>query len=79
MVDIEPAHVIRRLSRVLPLMRQRLERLIPGPEGAEAAATAVRVAVSHYLVCSDEDDEFLAQLRHAVRIKPAPLRTSDAN
>ncbi|WP_102143510.1 TetR/AcrR family transcriptional regulator [Mycobacterium hubeiense] len=61
MVDIEPAHVIKRLSNILPLMRERLERLIPAP----AAATVVRVAVSHYLVRSDDGDEFLAQLRHA--------------
>jgi TetR/AcrR family transcriptional regulator, repressor for uid operon len=68
MVDIEPAHILRRLSRVLPLMRQRLERLLPGPHGAEAAATVVRVAVSHYLVRSDDADDFLAQLRHAAGI-----------
>jgi TetR/AcrR family transcriptional regulator, repressor for uid operon len=68
MVDVEPAHVIRRLSRVLPLMRQRLERLFPGPDGAEAAATVVRVAASHYLVQSDDAEDFLAQLRHAAGI-----------
>ncbi len=66
MVDVEPAHVIGRLAHVIPIMRQRLERLLDGPNGAEAAATAVRVAVSHYLVRSDDDDQFLAQLRHAV-------------
>lgn len=69
MVDIEPAEVIRRLSRVIPMMRERLERLIPGPDCAEAAGTAVRVAVSHYLVRSDDDDDFLAQLRHSARTR----------
>jgi len=69
MIDIEPAHVIKRLSRVIPLMRHRLERLAPGPDPALAVATAVRVAVSHYLVRSDDDDDFLNQLRHAARIK----------
>jgi TetR/AcrR family transcriptional repressor of uid operon len=69
MIDIEPARVIKRLSRVIPLMRDRLERLAPGPDAALAVATAVRVAVSHYLVQSDDDDEFLAQLRHAAGIK----------
>jgi TetR/AcrR family transcriptional repressor of uid operon len=72
MVDVEPALVIERLARVIPLMRERLERLLPGSHGAEAAATAVRVAVSHYLVRSDDDDQFLAQLRHAVGLKVAP-------
>ena len=31
--------------------------------------TAVRVAVAHYLVRSDDDDDFLAQLRHAARTR----------
>ncbi len=70
MVDIEPEYVIKRLADVIPLMRQRLERLIPGPHGAEAAATVVRVAISHYLLRSDDDEDFLAQLRHAAGIKP---------
>ena len=69
MVDIEPEHVIRRLSRVIPLMRERLERLAQGPDAALAVSTAVRVAISHYLVRSDDDGEFLAQLRHATRTR----------
>jgi TetR/AcrR family transcriptional regulator, repressor for uid operon len=69
MVDIEPAHMIRRLAHILPLMRARLERLMPGPGGAIAAAAVVRVAVSHYLVRSDDDEGFLEQLRHAARVK----------
>ncbi|MDA4110570.1 TetR/AcrR family transcriptional regulator [Mycolicibacterium holsaticum] len=69
MIDVEPERVIKRLSRVIPLMRHRLERLATGPDPALAVATAVRVAVSHYLVRSDDDDDFLGQLRHAARIK----------
>src|SRR4051794_14337793 len=69
MIDIEPAQVIKRLSRVIPLMRSRLERLAQGPDATLAVATAVRVAVSHYLVRSDDDDQFLAQLRHAAGVK----------
>ncbi len=69
MIDIEPQHVIKRLTRVIPLMRQRLERLAPGPDPGLAVATAVRVAISHYLVRSDDDDDFLEQLRHAARVK----------
>jgi AcrR family transcriptional regulator len=69
MIDIEPAQVIRRLSRVIPLMRARLERLASGPDRGLAVSTAVRVAVSHYLVRSDDDDDFLDQLRHAARVK----------
>jgi AcrR family transcriptional regulator len=69
MIDIEPALVIKRLSRVIPLMRHRLERLAEGPDHSLAVATAVRVAISHYLVRSDDGDDFLEQLRHAARVK----------
>jgi AcrR family transcriptional regulator len=69
MIDIEPEQVIKRLSRVIPLMRQRLERLATGPDASLAVSTAVRVAVSHYLVRSDDDEDFLAQLRHAAGVK----------
>jgi AcrR family transcriptional regulator len=69
MIDIEPGQVIRQLAFVIPIMRGQLELMVPGPRGAVAAATAVRVAVSHYVVRSDDADQFLAQLRHAVGIK----------
>ena len=63
LVDIEPEVVIAQLSHIIPVMRARLQRLLPGPNGAVKAATAIRVAVSHYIVRSDDDDQFLAQLR----------------
>ena len=71
LVDIEPEVVIAQLAWIIPEMRARLQRLMPGPNGGVRAATAIRVAVSHYIVRSDDDDQFLAQLRHAVGIKPA--------
>jgi len=33
------------------------------------ASAAIRIAISHYIVRSDDDAEFLAQLRHVVGIK----------
>jgi AcrR family transcriptional regulator len=69
MIDIEPEQVIKRLARVIPLMRQRLEKLATGTDPGLAVSTAVRVAVSHYLVRSDDGEDFLAQLRHAARVK----------
>ena len=80
MVDIEPAEVIKKLSGVIPVMRERLERLMPGPNGAETAATVVRVAISHYLVRSDDADDFLAQLRHAAGVmhRPTAIAADDA-
>lgn len=72
MIDIEPELVIKRLSRVIPLMHDHFEQLISGPDAAEAAATVVRVAIAHYLVRSDDGDQFLAQLRHAAGLDPRP-------
>jgi AcrR family transcriptional regulator len=69
LVDIEPEVVIGQLGRIIPIMRTRLAKLLTGPNAAVKAATAIRVAVSHYIVRSDDDDQFLAQLRHAVGIK----------
>jgi AcrR family transcriptional regulator len=68
-VDVEPEVTIAQLAEVIPVMRARLQRLLPGPNGAVKAATAIRVAVSHYVVRSDDAAQFLAQLRHAVGLK----------
>ena len=70
-VDVEPEVSLAQLSKVIPPMRESLQRLLPGPNGAVKAATAVRVAISHYIVRSDDADQFLAQLRHAVGITSA--------
>ncbi len=69
MVDVEPEHVIAQVSRAIPEMREGLERLLPGPNAAVKAATVIRIAISHYIVRSDDAEQFLAQLRHAVGIK----------
>jgi hypothetical protein len=69
LVDIEPEVVIVQLERIIPMMRARLLKLLPGPNGGVKAATAIRVAISHYIVRSDDGDQFLAQLRHAVGLR----------
>ena len=80
MVDIEPDQVIKRMAEVLPLMRERLQRLCTGPDAALSAATAVRVAISQYLVRSDDSADFLAQLRHAAQVRHhAPSRPGGGN
>jgi AcrR family transcriptional regulator len=53
------------------------ERLMSGPNGAESAATVVRVAISHYLVRSDDADDFLAQLRHAAGVTRRQAAAAD--
>jgi AcrR family transcriptional regulator len=70
MIDVEPEQVLARFRWVLPTMRSRLERLMTGPDANVAAATVTRVAASHYIIRSDDTDQFLAQLRHAAGIKP---------
>jgi AcrR family transcriptional regulator len=69
LVDVEPEAAVAQLAEVLPVMRAGLQRLISGPNAAVKAAVAVRVAVSQYIVRSDDANQFLAQLRHAVGIK----------
>jgi len=69
LVDIEPEVVIAQLALIIPLMRARLEKLLSGTNAGVKAATAIRVAVSHYIVRSDDGEQFLAQLRHAVGIR----------
>jgi AcrR family transcriptional regulator len=69
MIEVEPAHVVAQMGAVLPVMRERLARLLPGDDGAVAAATAIRVAACHYMVRSDDAHQLLAQLRHAVGIR----------
>lgn len=68
-VDIEPEVVIAQLTHVLPVMRARLLKLLSGSNAHVKASTAIRVAISHYIVRSDDEGQFLAQLRHAVGIK----------
>ena len=69
MVDIETAHVVSQMSWVLPIMRGWIRPLLPSGEGGDvAAASVVRIAVCHYLVKSDDTEQFKAQLRHAAGI-----------
>jgi AcrR family transcriptional regulator len=70
LIDIEPEVVIEQLAVVIPVMRTRLERLLGGTNRRVKAATVIRVAISHYIVRSDDGNQFLAQLRHAAGIKP---------
>jgi AcrR family transcriptional regulator len=76
LVDIEPEHVIGQFSRFIPQMRKEFQQLLAGPNAAVKAATAVRVAISHYIIRSDDADQFLAQLRDAVGIKVGPHQSN---
>src|ERR1700724_1024042 len=69
MVDVEPEHTIAQFGHVIPQMRDGLQRHLSGPNAAVKAATVIRIAISHYIVRSDDAEQFLEQLRHAVGIK----------
>jgi AcrR family transcriptional regulator len=70
MAEVEPEYTLLQTSRVIPIMRHRIQQLLSGTITEIAAATVVRVAVSHYLVSSDDREQFLAQLRQAAGIGP---------
>ncbi|QZA07912.1 TetR/AcrR family transcriptional regulator [Mycolicibacter heraklionensis] len=69
MIDIEPKHVLADFSRIIVPMREGLQRMLTGPDAAVKAAAAIRIAISHYIIRSDDSEQFLAQLRQAVGIK----------
>jgi AcrR family transcriptional regulator len=68
LVDVEPEHVVRQMTRVLPIMRDRLLPLFPGPDGSIVASVVTRIALSHALVPDDDPELFYDELRHAARL-----------
>jgi AcrR family transcriptional regulator len=71
MIDVEPEHILAQIRREMPVMQERIARIIPGEYAEVAAATVVRVAVSHYLVRGDDRSKFLAELRFAAGLDPS--------
>lgn len=74
LADIEPEHVIYQMKRVLPIMHERIARIIPGDDSEIAAAAVVRIAVCHYMIAGDSSDQFLAELRHAAGLDASRRR-----
>ena len=79
-VDTEPAHVLAQMQRVLPIMHERIRKVIPTADGADAdradtaASAVVRIAVCHFLVAGGTPEEFLAELRLAAGLDPKRRR-----
>jgi AcrR family transcriptional regulator len=65
LVDIEPEHVLAQTKRLLPVLEERVRRIIPGDDADIAAAAIVRIAVCHFLLGADDPERYLAELRHA--------------
>ncbi|MGV0715941.1 helix-turn-helix domain-containing protein [Mycolicibacterium sp. XJ662] len=74
LAEIEPEHVLHQMKRVLPIMHERIARIIPGAASDIAAAAVVRIAVCHYLIDGTNSEQFLAELRHAAGLDPATGR-----
>jgi len=64
-VDVEPEHVVHQMTRVMPIMRDRLLAHFPGPDGRVVASVVTRIALSHALIPEDDPALFYAELRHA--------------
>jgi AcrR family transcriptional regulator len=70
LVDVEPEHVVHQMTRVLPIMRDRLLPHFPGAAGLTVASVVTRIALSHALIPDDDPELFYAELRHAAGLKP---------
>ena len=68
-IDDQFDHARVFVSNVLNGTVTRLDLAITVSAVTVKAATVIRIAISHYIVPSDDAGEFLAQLRHAVGIK----------
>jgi AcrR family transcriptional regulator len=74
LAEIEPEHVLYQMKRVLPIMHERIARIIPGDDSDIAAAAVVRIAVCHYMIAGGSPGQFLAELRHAAGLAPSRRR-----
>ncbi|HEY1842737.1 MAG TPA: helix-turn-helix domain-containing protein [Mycobacterium sp.] len=76
LAQTEPEHVLQQMKRVLPIMRDRIARIIGGSQPDIAASAVVRIAVCHYVISDDTPDRFLAELRHAAGVRSSHSRHS---
>ena len=74
LADTEPEHVLYQMKRALPIMHERIARIIPGDGSDVAAAAVVRIAICHYVIGGGSTDQFLAELRHAAGLDPSRRR-----
>jgi AcrR family transcriptional regulator len=70
-VDVEPEQVVDQMTRLLPMMRDRLLPHFPGPEAVTVASVVTRIALSHALMPDDDPGLFYAELRHAAGLDAA--------
>jgi AcrR family transcriptional regulator len=78
LADIEPEHVLHQMKRVLPIIHERVAKIIPGEDSEIAASAVVRIAVCHYMIAGGTADQFLAELRHAAGLGTSRRRLQRA-
>ncbi|MDT5099333.1 MAG: hypothetical protein QOC76_3070 [Mycobacterium sp.] len=78
LADIEPEHVLHQMKRVLPIMHERIARIISGDENEVAASAVVRIAMCHYMIRSGSPGQFLAELRHTAGLGTSRRRMKRA-
>jgi AcrR family transcriptional regulator len=78
LAETEPEHVLQQMKRVLPIIHERIARIIPGDDSDVAAAAVVRIAVCHYMIGGGSPEQFLAELRHAAGLGARRRRMSSA-
>ena len=64
------------MTRVMPIMRDRLLPHFPGPDGRVVATVVTRIALSHALIPDDDPELFYAELRHAAGLKSNQTTTA---
>ena len=69
LVDIEPEVVIAQLSRIIPIMRARLLKLMPDPMERSRPRRQFALRSRTTSSAATLTDQFLAQLRHAAGLK----------
>jgi AcrR family transcriptional regulator len=78
LAETEPEHVIVQMKRVLPVIQERIARIITGENSDIAASAVVRIAVCHYMIGADDPERFLAELRLAAGLEPSRRRLTRA-
>ena len=68
-VDVEPEHVVHQMTRIMPIMRDRLLPHFEGPDGRVIATVVTRIPLSHALIPDDEPELFYAELRHVAGLE----------
>lgn len=76
LVAVEPEHVVHQMTRVLPIMRDRLRAHFPGAKGFAVASAVTRIALSHALIPADDPELFYSELCHAAGLGTADRKTA---